>query len=299
MTDLTGINITMASGKGGTGKTTVAVNFAWFLAYSGQQVQYLDCDVEEPNGHIFLKPSMRTSSASKVMVPVIDQGKCTSCGECGVKCQFHAIVNLPGDTLVFPGLCHGCGLCGAVCPTGAITEGTRDVGLIEKGKGIKEIEFVHGILNVGEAMAVPLIKKVKSELKDNYVHIIDAPPGTSCPVVATLNGSDAVVMVTEPTPFGLHDLKIAIDVSRLLNIPTGVVINRGQGGYKPLDDYLETNKVPVLAVIPEDPDIARHYSQGSIILESLPGYIDTYLSLAANLRKLLGDHNVHARRAQS
>lgn len=289
----------MASGKGGTGKTTVAVNFAWFLAHSGQHVQYLDCDVEEPNGHIFLKPSMRESSPSEVMVPVVDQGKCTSCGECGVKCQFHAIVNLPGDTLIFPGLCHGCGLCGAVCPTGAITEGTRDVGIIEKGKGIKEIEFAHGILNVGEAMAVPLIKKVKSETNDRYVHIIDAPPGTSCPVVATLNGSDAVVMVTEPTPFGLHDLKIAIDVSRLLNIPTGVVINRDQGGYKPLDDYLETNKIPVLAVIPEDPDIARHYSRGSIILESLPGYMDTYLTLAVNLEKLLDDHNVHAGRKQS
>lgn len=299
MTDLTGINITMASGKGGTGKTTVAVNFAWFLANSGQHVQYLDCDVEEPNGHIFLKPSMRESSVSEVMVPVVDQGKCTSCGECGIKCQFHAIVNLPGDTLIFPGLCHGCGLCSAVCPTGAITEGTRDVGIIEKGKGIKEIDFVHGILNVGEAMAVPLIKKVKSEINDRYVHIIDAPPGTSCPVVATLNGSDVVVMVTEPTPFGLHDLKIAIDVSRLLNIPTGVVINRDQGGYTPLDDYLKTNNIPVLAVIPEDPDVARHYSRGDIILESLPGYMDTYLSLAANLEKLLDDHNVHARRAQS
>lgn len=297
MIDLTGMTIAMASGKGGTGKTTVAVNFAWFLAYAGQKVQYLDCDVEEPNGHIFLKPLMTVSAASKVMVPVVDQGKCTSCGECGAKCQFHAIVNLPGDTLIFPGLCHSCGLCSAVCPTGAITEGTRDVGVIEKGKGVREIEFVHGILNVGEAMAVPLIKKVKTERKDQCIHIIDAPPGTSCPVVATLNASDAVIMVTEPTPFGLHDLKIAIDVARMLDIPTGVVINRDQGGYPPLSDYLEANNIPVLAVIPEDAEIARHYSRGSMILESLPGYIDTYLSLAANLEKLLGTCGAAARRA--
>ncbi len=299
MIDLTGMNITMASGKGGTGKTTVAVNFAWFLANAGYHVQYLDCDVEEPNGHIFLKPSIQASFAAEVMVPVVDQEKCTSCGECGAKCQFHAIVNLPGDTLIFPGLCHGCGLCSAVCPVGAITEGTREIGILETGKGIKEIDFVHGILNVGEAMAVPLIKKVKDARKDPNIHIIDAPPGTSCPVVATLNGSDAVIMVTEPTPFGLHDLTIAIDVARLLNIPTGVVINRDQGRYPPLGDYLDKNNIPVLAVIPEDAEIARHYSQGHMILESLPRYVDTYLSLVTNLEKLLNAQGACARRTQS
>ncbi|OPY00808.1 MAG: Pyruvate synthase subunit PorD [Syntrophorhabdus sp. PtaB.Bin047] len=296
MIDLAGMNITMASGKGGTGKTTVAVNFAWFLASAGQRVQYLDCDVEEPNGHIFLKPSITESSPSKVMVPVVDQEKCTSCGECGLKCQFHAIVNLPGDTLIFPGLCHSCGLCVAVCPAGAITEGDREIGTIEKGKATKEMDFIHGVLNIGEAMAVPLIKRVKDGRRDSCVHIIDAPPGTSCPVVATLTGSDAVIMVTEPTPFGLHDLKIAIDVAKLLDIPTGVVINRDQGGYPPLTGYLEAAGVPVLAVIPEDADIARHYSQGGIILESLPRYIDVYRSMAENLEKLLDIHSSRARR---
>lgn len=299
MIHLSGVTITMASGKGGTGKTTVAVNLAWFLQYAGQKVQYLDCDVEEPNGHIFLKPSTTSTAASRVMVPVVDQEKCTSCGECGAKCQFHAIVNLPGDTLIFPGLCHGCGLCSAVCPTGAITEGTRDIGIIEKGKGVRDIEFVHGILNVGEAMSVPLIKKVKMEQKDQFITIVDAPPGTSCPVVATLNGSDAVIMVTEPTPFGLHDLRIAVAVARLLDIPTGVVINKDQGGYPPLNDYLATNNIPVLAVIPEDAEIARHCSRGDIILESVPRYRDTYRSLTANLEKLLGIRNVQVAEVRS
>lgn len=300
MIDLTGMDVCLASGKGGTGKTTVAVNLAWFLAQDGQHVQYLDCDVEEPNGHIFLKPSMRTSSATKVMVPVVDQEKCNSCGECGAKCQFHAIVNLPGDTLIFPGLCHSCGLCGAVCPVGAITEGTRDIGVVEEGTGIQGIEFIHGILNIGEAMAVPLIKKVKTGKIKNRLRLIDAPPGTSCPVVATLNGSDVVIMVTEPTPFGLHDLKIAIDVAKLLNIPIGVVVNRDQGNFPPLEEYLKDNGIPVLAAIPEDPDIARHYSQGHIVLESLPHYRDVYLSLVENLERLLGTiGDVHSGRERS
>lgn len=287
MIDLTGMDICIASGKGGTGKTTVAVNLAWLLARAGQQVQYLDCDVEEPNGHIFLKPSMRSSLQSEVMVPLVDQEKCNSCGECGLKCQFHAIVNLPGDTLIFPGLCHSCGLCSIVCPVSAISESSRSIGLIESGATLNNIEFIHGVLNVGEAMAVPLIKKVKDGRIKAKVHLIDAPPGTSCPVVATLNGSDAVITVTEPTPFGLHDLKIAIDVARLLNIPTGVVINRDQGNFPPLEKYLKEEDIPVLASIPEDPDIARNYSQSRVILEYLPHYIDIYLSLIENLGKIL------------
>lgn len=295
MTDLNGVTITVASGKGGTGKTTVAVNLAWLLADTGRAVQYLDCDVEEPNGHIFLKPGIDESRVSKVMVPVVEQEKCTSCGECGAHCAYHAIVNLPGDTLIFPGLCHSCGLCTSLCPAGALIEGERDIGLIERGTGAKNIGFVHGVLNVGEAMAVPLIRQVKQYRNEQRVHILDAPPGTSCPVVAALNGSDAVIMVTEPTPFGLHDLMIAVDVAKWLNIPTGVVINRDNGGYLPLTSYLEANDIPVLAVIPEDAEVARHYSRGNIILESIPGYRGVYESLAFNLKELLSSYNVRVR----
>lgn len=292
MTRLNGINITVASGKGGTGKTTVAVNLAWFLSQGGQNVQYLDCDVEEPNGQIFLKPQINESTMAKVMVPVVDQEKCTSCAECGAHCQFHAIVNLPGDTLIFPGLCHSCGLCTSLCPTGALSEGEREIGFIEKGIGLKNIKFVQGVLNVGEAMAVPLIKKVKACGDKDYLQILDAPPGTSCPVVAALNGSDAVIMVTEPTPFGLHDLKIAIEVAKWLHIPTGVVINRDNGGYLPLSSYLEANDIPILAVIPESAEIARHYSRGDMILDTLPQYSDIYAYLASNVDKLLSSGNI-------
>ncbi len=299
MIDVSGMTITLASGKGGTGKTTVAVNLAAFLAEAGQNVQYLDCDVEEPNGHIFLRPQIRKTGAAKVMVPVVDQSRCTSCGECGSHCEFHAIVNLPGDTLIFPGLCHGCGLCTSLCPAGAMTEGQRDIGIIEEGTAAGNIDFVHGVLNVGEAMAVPLIKKVKDRHRDVYLQILDAPPGTSCPVVAALNGSDAVIMVTEPTPFGLHDLIIAIDVARWLDIPIGVVINRHSGDYIPLNTYLEANDIPVLAVIPEDTDIARHYSRGDIILESIPRYRDIYESLAEGVIALLSSRTVNVREARS
>lgn len=299
MTDLSGFTITVASGKGGTGKTTVAVNLAWLIAETGQTVQYLDCDVEEPNGHIFLKPEINESRVSKVMVPVVDQGRCTSCGDCGANCAFHAIVNLPGDTLIFPGLCHSCGLCTSLCSARALVEGEREIGLIERGTGLCNIDFAHGILNVGEAMAVPLIRQVKQCRNESRLHILDAPPGTSCPVVSALNGSDAVIMVTEPTPFGLHDLMIAVDVAKWLDIPTGVVINRDNGGYLPLSSYLEANDVPVLGVIPEDADIARHYSRGDIILESIPHYRNIYESLAVNVKELLFSRTARVREARS
>jgi len=282
------MKIAFASGKGGTGKTTIAVNLACFLAYSQQKIQYLDCDVEEPNGHIFLKPDIEERIPANVMMPVINQEKCISCGECSSHCQFNALVLILKDILIFPELCHGCGLCVRICPVGAITEGKKEIGYVEKGKALHDIDFVHGILNVGEPMAGPLIQQVKHNYKEGYIQIIDAPPGTSCPVVKTVIDADCVVMVTEPTPFALHDLKIATSVAQTLNKPIGIVINRENGGFKPLMDYLSKNKLPVLTAIPEDKNIARQYSEGNLIIERLPLYIDNFMELALNIRKLLG-----------
>jgi MinD superfamily P-loop ATPase len=284
------MNIAFASGKGGTGKTTVAVNLAYFLAASGQSVQYLDCDVEEPNGHLFLKPKIESQTSATVMVPKIIEDKCTFCGECSSKCQYNALVSLPRiPPLVFPGLCHGCGLCIHVCPEGAIAEEKREIGRIEEGIGIEDIACIHGILNVGEAMAVPLIRQVKERSIATWVHIIDAPPGTACPLVATIGNADIVVMVTEPTPFGLHDLSIAVAVAEKLGIPLGLVINRERDEFQPMEGYIRKHRLEVLGRIPEDRRIAESYSRGEIIIQALPEYIPTFQNLAINIGRTFGE----------
>ncbi len=265
--------ISVASGKGGTGKTTVAVN----LALSLSNVQFLDCDVEEPNAHIFLKPAIKEQKKAYIPVPEIDESRCNYCGKCAKVCVYNAIAVLPsqdgkkGTTLVFAHLCHGCGACSALCPEKVIKEANREIGVVELGNCGK-IEFVHGKLNIGEAMSPPLIRQVKEHIDPNKTVIIDAPPGTSCPVVASVKGSGFCVLVTEPTPFGLNDLILAVEVLKKLAIPFGVVINRADLGNNKTEEYCKQENIPVLMKIPFKKEIAMAYSKGEPIVKAFPEY---------------------------
>jgi len=270
--------IAIASGKGGTGKTTVATNLARVAADQGLDVTYLDCDVEEPNGHIFLKPEISKSTPVSVPVPVVDQDKCTACGKCKEICQYSAIALLGSTILTFPNLCHGCGGCMLVCPTGAITETGREVGVVEEGMA-DGIGFVHGKLRISEAMSPPLIRGVRERTSDGKLNIIDAPPGTSCPVIQSVRGADYVVLVTEPTPFGLNDLKLAVEMLRVLKLPFGVVVNRADTGNEAVFDYCASESVDVLLRIPDDRRIAEAYSRGQLATRALPEYREMFASL--------------------
>jgi MinD superfamily P-loop ATPase len=256
--------ISVASGKGGTGKTTIATNLALSC---DEEVQLLDCDVEEPNAHLFIKPDIFHVETVFAPVPNVNMEKCTLCGKCAEICQFNAIVVLGETVLPFPEMCHGCGGCMAVCPEGAITEEGRELGVIETGS-CGNIAFIHGKLRIGEAMAPPLIRKVRKKSRKDLLTIIDAPPGTSCPVIASMKGADFVLLVTEPTPFGLHDLKLAIGAVNLLGIPCGLVINRSDIGDNRVREYAASEGVPVLMEIPFDRKIAEAYSRGEMLVDS-------------------------------
>jgi MinD superfamily P-loop ATPase len=277
--------VAIASGEGGTGKTTVATNLALVAATQGLDVSYLDCDVEEPNGHIFLKPEIDQVIPVGVSVPMVDEGRCTSCGKCAGICRYSAIALLGTTVLTFPNLCHACGGCMLVCPSGAITEAGRDVGVIEEGAA-GGVRFVHGKLNIGEAMSPPLIRAVKRRTRQGELTIIDSPPGTSCPVIQSVRGSDFVVLVTEPTPFGLNDLRLAVEMLRVLKLPFGVVVNRADMGDDAVFDYCRDERIDVLLRIPDDRRIAEAYSRGIPITESLPEYRGAFESL---LKELVDD----------
>jgi len=275
--------ISIASGKGGTGKTTVATNLALSLE-SG--VQLLDCDVEEPNAHLFIRPVIENFEAITTPVPEVDMKKCTLCGKCGEICQFKAIVVIGETLLTFHELCHSCGGCIEVCPEGAIVEVGRELGVIEWGHR-DGLEFVHGRLRVGEAMSPPLIRRVREYTRPGMVSIIDAPPGTSCPVITSMKGADFVLLVTEPTPFGLYDLKLAVGAVKILEIPCGLIINRSDMGDDRVREYANSEGVPILMEIPFDRKIAESYSRGDLLVEVMPEWKDRFRDLFHGIEEIV------------
>ncbi len=275
--------VSIASGKGGTGKTTVATNLAFAM---GSGVQLLDCDVEEPNAHLFIRPVFEHTQTITSPVPDVDMDKCTLCGKCGEICQFKAIVVIAETVLPFEELCHGCGGCMAVCPENAITEKGRELGVLQKGHR-NGIEFIHGKLRVGEAMSPPLIKEVLACIDPAQETIIDAPPGTSCPVIESMKPADFVLLVTEPTPFGLHDLKLAVGAVRILGIPCGLVINRSDLGDDKVKDYADEVNLPILMEIPFDRKIAEAYSRGEAIVDVMPEWKERFLKLHEKIKGLV------------
>ena len=280
--------VAIASGKGGTGKTTVAVNLALSVSKSacGESVHLLDCDVEEPNCHIFLKPEFNDERRVTLPVPKVDEDKCTACGECGKICQYSAIVSLKTKPLVFPEMCHGCGGCVLVCPENAISEVGREVGVIEQAS-VNGCEFVHGRLRIGETMSPPLIRAVKRTARQDGWVIIDAPPGTSCPVIEAVRGSDYVVLVTEPTPFGLNDLRLAVEMVKEMAIPFGIVINRVGIGDDSVHKFCRDEQVPVLVEIPDDRRIAEVYSRGRTIIQAIPDYAGLFKGLVPRIEGIV------------
>jgi MinD superfamily P-loop ATPase len=278
------MRIAIASGKGGTGKTIVATNLAATLAENDFPVTYLDCDVEAPNGHIFLKPEITHHETVTIPVPEVDEGKCTRCGRCGEFCQYSAIVCLGNAVLTFPDLCHGCGGCSLfVCTEGAIREIPRPIGEIERGKS-GPMDFVQGRLRIGQAVVAPLVRAVKRHLPKTGIAILDAPPGNSCPMVETIRDADLVLLVTEPTPFGLHDLRLAVETVRLAGLAHAVVINRVGLGGSELRQYCGRAGIPILLEIPEDRRIAETYSRGELAIRTIPAYAEWMRSLFERMR---------------
>jgi MinD superfamily P-loop ATPase len=265
------MRIAIASGKGGTGKTTVSTNLALAASRRGLRVVYIDCDVEEPNGQLFLKPRLTSSKAVGRSHPSVDETRCTHCGLCGEICQFSAIVCIGEKVLVYPELCHACGGCALVCRSGAITEVVEETGTVETGTA-GAIRFVQGTLRVGEAMSTPLIRQVKGTLGNEDLAILDCPPGTSCPVIESVRGTDLVLLVTEPTPFGLNDLRLAVEMVDALHLPLAVVINRAGIGDRKTHEFCHRRGIPIWAEIPDNRRVAEAYSRGELAWEAVPEF---------------------------
>jgi len=279
--------ISVASGKGGTGKTLVATSLALSLKDTCK-VQLLDCDVEEPNDHIFLKPVITRNEAVYLPVPRVDEEKCTYCGKCAEVCAYRAVAVFSKHVMVFPNLCHGCGACSYLCPEEAITEEEKEMGVVELGQS-DGVAFVQGKLTVGEAMPTPVIRKVKDYVNRDGIVIIDVSPGTSCPVVQSIKGSDFCLLVTEPTPFGLNDLVLAVETVKELNIPCGVVINRAGVGDAGVEEYCLKENIRILLTIPLDTEVARLYSRGITLAEGMPQWKQSFLGLFDKIRELVDE----------
>jgi MinD superfamily P-loop ATPase len=281
--------ISVASGKGGTGKTLVATSLALSLK-DRQRVQLLDCDVEEPNAHLFLRPTFVGSETVSIPVPKVDEDKCTYCGKCAQVCAYHAIAVLGEHVLTFHQLCHGCGACSYLCPEEAITEEAKHTGVVEWGYS-GGVEFAHGKLTIGEAMPSPVIRKVKEHANGNGVVIIDVPPGTSCPVVETVKDSDFCLLVTEPTSFGLNDLVLAVETVRELGITCGLVLNRVGIGCDKVEEYCQEEKIPILLTIPLLTEIAHLYSKGITLVEGMPRSKESFADLFTQIKEIVDERS--------
>jgi MinD superfamily P-loop ATPase len=281
--------ISVASGKGGTGKTLVATSLALSLR-ERDNVQLLDCDVEEPNDHVFMKPTISRSEAVSIPVPSVDESKCTHCGKCGEVCAYNAIAVTKQKVLIFPELCHGCGACSYLCPEKAISEVDNKIGVIETGSA-DGVDFGHGKLDIGQAMAPPVIRRVKGLVDKDSAVIIDVSPGTSCPVVEAIKGSDFCLLVTEPTPFGLNDLVLAVETVKEIHIPCGIVLNRVGVGDRKVEEYCQKENIPILLTIPLDTEIASFYSRGIPLVEGLPQWKSSFLELFDKIGEIVNERS--------
>ncbi|MDY0176303.1 MAG: P-loop NTPase [Lentisphaeria bacterium] len=288
--------LAVASGKGGTGKTTFAVNLAFALArravkkgsFNNQDIRLLDCDVEEPNNHLFVRPEYSEESEVSVLKPVWEADKCTACGLCAEACNYNAIALVKKKILVFNELCHSCGVCSYVCPSGALREEAQRIGKVQADKRESApFFFAQGKLDLGEALAPTVVGAVKKYLLPDAVNIIDASPGTSCPVVAALKGADRVLLVTEPTPFGLNDLKLAVGLSLQLGLPTGIIVNRSDGEDKIIADYARQVGLPIAGRIPFSRKYAEAYAEGAILVERFPELEENLLQIYDSLQTAL------------
>lgn len=287
------MKIAIASGKGGTGKTTISTSLALTLHSSGKSISFFDCDVETPNAHLFLNPVFTKEEDVSILIPKIDEDLCIACGKCVEVCEFNAILLLGSSPLVFPNLCHGCGSCTAMCPTEAISEIPNIIGKIQQGETQEGIPFNNGVLNIGEPMAVPIISQlIKTNGKETQYKIYDSPPGTSCSVVEICQSADFVLLVTEPTPFGLHDLKLAVQLTQVLSKPTGVIINRDGIGNDSIEKYCNENNIPILLRIPYNRKISEATALGVNLIEIIPEIKSQYLEMIDKITNLVASKEI-------